>query len=294
MEKYEKLQSTTRDYEQRYTVYKIAQLSNKIRSLRRELGSKSSESEKLAGLREQVASLERMLEETQKSKLRLENELNEEKMKSREPSREGVVQKGKSMEKELTNIAITEQCIKDIKENQLETKKLLKQISKSIEDKVSVGGASFLKKRIRDLEEEVENLREKNIQLEKNAKLLTEQKSSIALMRDSIEVKDKAIQAQKSAIDRLNEQLSGARKAENPFGNEVVIPESSKKEAMGGLATPWSVNVPVEQPAPKKKGKGKNVNVESIFKEENKGFFNNLSFSNSSPMMTKKFKKTFK
>lgn len=296
MEEYEKLQNNTRNLEQKYTVYKIAQLADKIVDLKEKLKNNSSKGSTLLEneisiLKRNVADLEKKLEISNKDKAALEQALDEEKSKIDERSND------KYKENKSKNGTL-EKSIKEIQESQKEANKSLKQLLKSIESKdLNVADDSYLNKKIQELEVKLEDLKAKNIQMEKNEKFYKEQKDSIVLLKESVESKEKTIQSQKLVIERLTEQLKNEKKLHNPFENDVIIPEL-KNENKQNQSNPWSISFPKEeQPVPKKKGtqkKDKNVNVENIFKEENKSFFNNLSFTNSSPIIGKKFKKNFK
>lgn len=305
----EKLQNSTRNLEQEYAKWKISQLAGTIEELKKTLKEAQAKrvsnepNSKVADLESKITKLEKESE----SKELLEKALNTErervkeldmkleKMKNKTDG-EYVSENQNNKKNEFEKLDL-EKCVRDIKESQIETKSILKQLAKSLEG----GEDSYLRKKIADLEEKLEDLRSKNLQLLKNDKNFKEQKDSVALLKEALETKEKIIQSQKLAIEKLNEQLKAANRIQDPFGGDVVV--GSKNEMSGAL--PWSVNQP-QIPVPKKKGATKKVqnaaeqppekkvNVENIFRDENKSFFNNLSFTNSSPVVTKKFKQNFK
>lgn len=82
--------------------------------------------------------------------------------------------------------------------------------------------------------------------------------------------------------------------------NEVLNLNKNGKVLNENKIDPWTLTFPSVEPIVKKPKNVANkpktvVNVESLIKDENKSFFNNLSFNNSSPVINeKKIKKTFK
>ncbi|KAI5168714.1 hypothetical protein PAEPH01_0355 [Pancytospora epiphaga] len=130
---------------------------------------------------------------------------------------------------------------------------------------------------------------------EKTEKMVKEQKDSIALLQDSVSNKDKV-------IERLTAQVERLKKAKDHEGDveqaDIIKPQRSvvnDEEAVGRV--PFNgverLGKPTKKVAASKQRNAppKLVSVEKLIKEDNSQFFNNLSFTNSSPMPDKKTKR---
>lgn len=148
---------------------------------------------------------------------------------------------------------------------------------------------SVLRKRISELEAEVESFGDKRRQLESDGAVIKQQRDTIVLLQDSVASKDKVIDRLTGQIDRLKrdgacgETIVPQRPVADPF---VAQPSGAQpKKGKGVLASKLR-----DAPDAGKKGE-KLVNVGSLIRDDNKSFFNNLSFTNSSPAADRRGKR---
>lgn len=293
MDEYERLSNNTRNLEQKYTEYIIEKYSKAIEEMKTHAAPIVSEDseKKINELAREKASLEEKLRESELKIKKLEKLENESKK----------IDKSEDMT-EVKSI------LNEIKSGHQETLNLIKKIlnNRNTTGKKEPKDLVEYQNRIKTLEDEIEDLKGENSRLKKNEQLVKEHKDSIVLLKDSIENKDKTILSQKQEINKLNEQLKKER-LNNPFGKEDMITETIKStdpwtvKSMGSIepaTESWDYKKSVDPlPAISKKPRAtknedkKKVNVGNIMKEENKSFFNDLSFSNSSPVIEKSFKK---
>ncbi|ELA41178.1 uncharacterized protein VICG_01777 [Vittaforma corneae ATCC 50505] len=324
---YERLSRATRNLEQEYTRHlvvnyseRVSQLNMLIDSLRQEV-SNSEESRgkfedsrnKLEESKSRCKDLERKIENLLREKSEMEGKLEaaEEKIENLQKKLNKIV--ASELRNENANSVCEETILKELRSNHDETVKLIRQINKKIPDtKVAEDGQTGIYQgKIKALESEIEDLKSKNSLLSRNERTIKEQKDSIVLLKDSIEGKEKTIQSQKSQIEMLNKQIE--KMHNNPFEVDFIDGKSDNMVSTGVIAVqqkenkintvdskntisdPWALKIPREPPLSKKaKKNAKTVNVENIIREDNKSFFNDLSFSNSSPVVEKSFRKAFK
>ncbi len=116
-----------------------------------------------------------------------------------------------------------------------------------------------------------------------------DQKDRIVLLNSLLEEKNKIIEKQNDELIKLRKQTT------NPFGefnvdNKIIdiefdLNKFDQKSNFNNEKKP-KIKEPVN-----KTGNEKLVSISKLISEENKSFFNNLSFTNSSPIAEKKFKK---
>lgn len=293
MDEYERLSNTTRNLEQKYTEYIIEKYSKAIEELKITPILTDESEKKINELTREKASLEERLQESELKIKKLTD--------------------GTKKGNEIENILEMKTILKEIKSGHEETLNLVKKIlntSNKTTGKHNSTDVIEYQNRIKTLETEIEDLKEENMKLKKNEKQMKEYNDTIVLLKDSIENKDKTILSQKQEISKLNEQVKKER-LNNPFGKEDLITETIKNKpltdpwtvksigSIESVTEPWnSKQITNLEPAATKKTKvnknesKKKVNVGNIMKEENnKSFFNDLSFSNSSPVIEKSFKK---
>lgn len=172
---------------------------------------------------------------------------------------------------------------------------------------------SALRKKICDLEAEIDSFDSKKYQTEKDQTVIKDQKDTIVLLQDSVSSKEKIIEKLTGQIDKLKNQTEYAhgddiikpqRSMANPFGADVQPGGGAKPR--GANKSKNACDEVLEQKKPRKQTKGllddskkktdstKLVSVENLIRDDNKSFFNNLSFTNSSPAVDKKVKKNTK
>lgn len=143
-----------------------------------------------------------------------------------------------------------------------------------------------LEKRLLEREKELEKLRDENLRLQEETSLertaREETKSTIVLLRSTIDSKDKVIQRQMSEIERLK------KLAHNPFGEQYTDRLACIAENRKDINEPKHPKKKKLQNEKTGSSNKKNIDITKLIKNENRSFFNNLSFTNSSPMPDKK------
>lgn len=286
MEDYHKLSEKTRTLEQQYTQQfalkcktRISELMQKIENLQQQ----TTQAADVDQVKEKYEELVVRCADLEKQVLTLTKE--KEKLEKRLLNQEASTRGSKAQE--------NDSIIEEIREKHQESIKLINQIVKKLNEKqvasTGIGVQTDQQGRIKRLEDEIENLRSENSQLAKREK---EQKDRIILLKDTVESKEKTIQTQKAQIEKLKKE---ANSLENERGKDIIMPEIPSA-MISVQADPWAL--PKETPAPKKqknvKKEVKKINVGSLIREDNKSFFNDLSFSNSSPVVDKNLKRSFK
>lgn len=308
MEEYETLAQTTRNLEQEYIAQIIVKYNNRIKELQEQAEAIKSQhtvspdgSKTIEELREEISRLEKQRSMDERKLREYENVIAGLRLSLAEST----------SQKHLTvgnNAAPGNEGIDELKRIQEEILKSLRQLVSSTEHRMSGleervcrsaadhGSVEVIKK----LKSEIEVLQDKNEALQSNSKLLKEQKDNIILLKDSIENKDKIIESQRQQIQKLNEKLKRESVLPNPlhFEESPTNPFSDKEN----IEDPWALVAHKNEPVSRKKKEPKKgtakagertVNVGNIIRDENKSFFNNLSFNNSSPVLEKKAKKKF-
>lgn len=327
-EQYEKLSRATRNLEQEYAKHLVVTYSEKISQLNALVDSLRQEVSSAKESRSMLEDSKNKLEESKNRHRCLEEELNnllkekssiERKLGAAEKEIDGLhkqLNKAETLElgNRNANGVCEETILKELRTNHEETVRLIKQMNRKTPGaKVSEDSQmGIYQSKIKALESEIEDLRSKNSLLLRNERATKEQKDSIVLLKDSIESKEKIIQSQRTQIEVLNKQIE--KMHNNPFEVDFVsskgdgkapagaIPVQSKENKInaGGsngtdaVSDPWALKITRDVPTSKKaKKSAKAVNVENIIREDNKSFFNDLSFSNSSPVVEKSFRKAF-
>lgn len=328
MDLYQKLANKTRNLEQKYTKYIIEKYSKRIEELTQENYNKNSEELVLTKNIQELNKKNRELE----NKLVLNNgDLNNncinKELNSINLKQEEIVELIKQINKEVENLRKENSNLireletlrtKNNKNKEVENNNLFKELEslrkennnlfKEVESLKTKNNGNIskevdnLRKENNNLLKEVESLRSKNNKniskevetnkniskevennnLLKNEKIIKEQQDMILLLKDSIQNKEK----------KINQQFEEIKKLEKK--NEQWVLPKTEIENIKNNNDPWALpkleNLKELKPKNVKKSK---VDVGKIIKEENKSYFNDLSFSNSSPV-EKSFRKGFK
>jgi len=301
---YEALSRRTRNLEQEYTRHILSTASERVRHLESQL---------------EIALVK--LSEAKGSEDRLNNEiarLNSEiaKLNSEVAKKDHLSINNNTTTTDRSN----EKALNEIRNRQNEMNELIREIKRRLEDG---GSQEVYQARIKALEREVEELRMKGGQQSKQEKTIKEQRDSIVLLKDTVETSGKTLQQQKREIEVLKEEIEKIRR--NPLEGGLVSgfnsgfksansgPLITSSGSISGNSGPMPTNNtirPATEAKPtansanplknkenimnnQKKRKPKalkttTVNVNEIIKEDN-GFFNDLSFSNSSPVAERTF-----
>lgn len=306
MKEYEAVAQNTRNLEQEYISQIIDKYSNRIGKLQKQIETMRDQH---AAALEEVRTARDLREQV--NRLEMQRSMDEQKLLEYECAMAGLKQSlAESNEQKRTvtdNVVVPRsEGIEELRSIQEEVLKGLKQLASSTERRISnledrtsrLAAGQDSTEIIKKLKSEIEALQDRNEFLQSSVKQLEEQKDSIVLLKDSIESKDKIIESQRQQIQKLNEKLKKESVLHDTlnFGSHLADPFNEKENV-----EPWALVMPKSEPAPKKKketkrsgnkGNGKIVNVGNIIREENKSFFNNLSFNNSSsPVHEKKVKK---
>lgn len=277
MENYFTLAHATRTLEQKYTRVLAAEAAQKIRELNDEI---SRLHRKVAG------SEEAQKERETNAELEKEREANAELRKRIAMLESALREKDTKQSKKRGDIE--EEAMRELKEKNEEALKLLKQISKKLESARHETGTQIeYQSRIRKVEEELEEERMKNQALQRAEK---EKRDNGILLKGTLEEKERMIKEQRDEIKKLREENSELRIPRIPG---LIVPEA----ASTGMKQPepWGLQTLPEVKKAKSVKKTKAVNVEKIMREENEStFFNDLSFSNTSPNIDRKYKMNFK
>ncbi|KAM0680629.1 hypothetical protein GINT2_001317 [Glugoides intestinalis] len=292
MEQYQKLADTTRNLEQQY----VQQLVSKCNSIIADLSLQGSTLQSKAQTNSFTEETNRKYDDAKKRCLEFEKrvlELTKEK-ETLEKRQKSLEEKPKINEKKQNED--TSRILAEMHTKHEETIKLVNQLIKKlgeitktpIESKSKI--ATEYQSRIKALEDELEEAKLRNSNLQKNEK---EHKDNIILLKDTLEEKEKLIKKQKAQLENLKKEIDPL--APNKEG-EMFLSEIPSEFTLG-QKDPWALQ---KAPVAKKQQRTKNikdnkkVNVGNLIRDENKSFFNDLSFSNSSPVVNKTFKKDFK
>lgn len=306
MKSYEMLSNRTRNLEQQYiseivakhstTGAEIEYLKERIKMLEEEISIKEKERINISA----------EYEDRIKNHLKREEELNAEilRLKSEQGS-------------DFNNTGLSKKDINEIKASQ---KDILKNFGKFVNftETTLTKLENFLESNSLDstqrkLRIENDTLKDENFNLKKIQSKLNEYKDRSVILKDNLDNKMKIIEEQKKKIVELTDKSSKNESAwslknmetaktnmwdlNRKTDDKKTISDKLKEEPKD----PWALTFPKNEPIIKKpkntnKKTIKNaVNVENLIKDENKSFFNNLSFNNSSPVINeKKIKKPFK
>lgn len=307
MEEYETLAQATRDLEQEYVSQIIHKCNGRIRELQEQTKAIKSQhaaspdeskvikelKEKINQLEKQRSTDERKLHEYEDVVADLKQSLAETAIQKQLAVSSSAMASGGEGTRELRKVQ--EEILKSLKQLVSSTERRMSDLEEHVRrSAVDHDSVEIIKK----LKSEIETLQDKNESLQDNARILKEQKDSIILLKDSVGNKDKIIESQRQQIQKLNEKLKRESILAGPLHPEEssANPFSNKEN----IEDPWALAVHKDEPASKKKKESKKskcnektVNVGNIIRDENKSFFNNLSFNNSSPILEKKVKKKF-
>ncbi|KAI5148734.1 hypothetical protein ENBRE01_0508 [Enteropsectra breve] len=177
---------------------------------------------------------------------------------------------------------------------------------KRLEDQLGAGNKTDSSKASM-LEAEIERLRTREFLLQSNEKMLKKQKDTIVLLQNALSSKEKMLEQQKMLYEKLEKQkktifdddmikpasYGGSNENLNNtiFSKSTEPLEKSSKKTTKNSAKKPKINV--SSKPEDEKAKDKMVSVENLIRNENKSFFSNLSFSNSSPMPESKFKRNY-
>lgn len=298
MEQYFRLASRTRDLEQAYTKQTHMKYSIRVKELENEIAQLKIKIERITNepkeeteqekeeitkqMNEELKEMKKKYNEIKEKYDKIENKKNKKTEQANNENR--IWEEINTAQKELTRMTHTirdaveenkltgtrlESMVKRLASNRTGNKK--EENNKILEIAIE-GRLEEAKSKIKELYEENEKYKE-IIQRERREKEDT--KSTAVILRSTIENKEKIIQKQMAEIEKLK------KAAKHPF-------EAGMAE---GVAC-----VPEEKPksdAKKRKARQetKEIDIKSLIKAENKSFFNNLSFTNSSPMPDRKFGK---
>lgn len=307
MKEYDLVANKTRNLEQQYTSYIIKKFQAKIKQLEtlseNTPDNKSLEIEILkksnSELKKEIELKTKMIQEYESKLCKGDDEkvlqLNSiiDDLKRNETAN---LKKIEQMEEKKKESKLSDKDIKEIKNTQ---KEILKNFNLFISNTEStlqkletqLDTQSLLQ--IKKLKDEMENLKNENMNLKMNSKIVEEQRDKISLLKDSLDTKARIIEQQKKKIEEMSEKLK-----DGPILPEISFDLKNKDQKT--LVDPWTQNISKDQPKKGKKAasaskKAKAVNVEELIKEDNRSFFNNLSFTNSSPVINeKKIRKDFK
>lgn len=336
MDEYEILANRTRDLEQEYTRRVFERYTRDIRTLKNEieeLQQGDSPDGTIDALKARIQELERERDANEdKHKKELEKLTRENTDVKKNKTTKG---NGDSDDK-LTTIINDQkevlQLIRDFSMAQSSFKSHIIKLESELEKfrknekKLEIEMASIkttssfpadtvsLRKKINELEAEIETLNDKKYQNDKNAKMIGDQRDTIVLLEDSVANKNKVIESQAKEIARLKKE------SHNPFGDDMITLDQGHKDAekksISKTENPYEQIAPIAKKAkkePVKKQVGGNiktnstvgkpkipikedevlVSVDKLIQNENKSFFNNLSFTNSSPTIDKTTKKKY-
>lgn len=331
MDEYHSLASRTRDLEQKYISLIFKEHSKQLGDLEAELERRQEEpaadpqsSEVISELRGQIArltkeknSLEASLLDEQEKAADLQKMLETEQpgaLSRKDTTKENAELKS-MLEKARSSGQTDSAVLAQLEKTQKEMLALVKNFASISEDcrarvtrleKTAGNEPQPLSqyKRIAELEREIECLRSKNYELERSQRQADGKKDTIVLLEDAVAKKEKIIERQEEVIRQLRAQTA------NPFGTDTIQPVNpfgGGKVVVDGPARAMAADVPVKriaanEPVLKKKTNEatalkkkavpkKMVSVENLIRDGNKSFFNNLSFTNSSPAVDKRAKK---
>lgn len=293
MEQYQKFADTTRNLEQQYVQQIVSKCNSRIADLSLQISALQSKAQTASFTEEtnrKYDDVKKRCQELEKRVLELtkEKEALEKKQKAPEDKPKGSVKK---QNEEDTNKILAEMHAKHD-----ETIKLVNQIIKKISETAKQPIESKSKvsteyqSRIKALEDELEEAKVRNSNLQKIEK---EHKDNIVLLKNTLEEKEKLLKQQKMQLEKLKKEVDPLA----PNKEAEMIISEIPSGFIGGQKDPWALEkAPIVKKVKTTKvtKDNKKVNVENLIRDENKSFFNDLSFSNSSPVVNKAFKKNFK